>query len=294
MGGTFPAGDQPGALVDSVRDVSLDPGAVAARGERTHLRLRVEGAADDHGGELVRECLDEFVVALPGDHDPGQRGADLAGQDALGRGEGLRGGGEVGVVQHDGGGLAPEFQRAAGDPVAAQARDPAPRGGGPGEGDLVDARVGDEQFGDVPIGSDHVQDTGRKPDLARDLGADVTLAGSLGRALEHDGAPGQQGRSHLVGDHRDRRVPGDDRADDADRFADQEPEGARRGLHDVLERIGGGQIGVEVPGVRRLRDRPLRMRGEDARLPRPDLGDLVRPLAQPDAERAQELRPFGG
>jgi hypothetical protein len=78
----------------------------------------------------------------PGDHDPGQRGADLPGQEALGRRKRAGGRLDVDVVEDDRGRLAAELEGAAGDPLAADRGDPAPGGGGPGEGDLVDPTDG--------------------------------------------------------------------------------------------------------------------------------------------------------
>src|ERR1700735_1224769 len=108
-------------------------------------------------------------VGVPGagDHDPGQRRADLAGQEALGLGQGARGGLDVGIVEDNGGRLAAELQGAPGDPLAADGGDPPPGRGRPGEGDLVDPRVADQQLGHLAIGGDDVEDAGRQ---ARGLG----------------------------------------------------------------------------------------------------------------------------
>ena len=61
-----------------------------------------------------------------------------------------RDGGDVGVVEHDGGGLAAELQRHPLHLLAADAHDALARRGRPGEGDLVGARVGDEVLADLP------------------------------------------------------------------------------------------------------------------------------------------------
>src|SRR5580692_8526865 len=112
--------------------------------QRPHLAARGERVAHPDLAERARQGLKQRVVPGPGDHDPGERGADLAGQEALGLGQGARGGLDVGVVEDDGGRLAAQLQRAPGDPLAADGGDPAPGRGGAGEGDLVDPRVADQ------------------------------------------------------------------------------------------------------------------------------------------------------
>ncbi len=135
-----------GALGNSLGDVALDPVPHAAHGKGAHLGLGVEGVADPDLGEGVGQRLDELVVAAAGDHDPGQRRADLPGQNALRPGEGGGRGAEVHIVEDHRRGLATELQGAAGHPLAAERGD-APAGGSrAGEGDLVDPRVVHQQL----------------------------------------------------------------------------------------------------------------------------------------------------
>ncbi len=102
--------------------------------------------------------------------------------------------------------------------------DPPAGGGRAGEGDLVDARVADQQLGHLPVGRDDVEHARRQADRLGDLGHHVGLARRLGRGLEDDGATGQQGGGDLVADEAEGGVPGDDGADDADGLAHEEPE----------------------------------------------------------------------
>ena len=114
------AGRERRTVVDALGDVTLDAVALTLHGERTHLRLLVELVADAHLGEVLGQRLDHLVVTLAGDDDAGERRAHLPGHDALGAGDRRRDGGDVGVVEHDRGRLAPELERATGDALTAE------------------------------------------------------------------------------------------------------------------------------------------------------------------------------
>ena len=72
---------------------------------------------------------------------------------------------EVGVVEDDGGGLAAELEADPLELLAAHRGDLAAGGGRAGEGDLVDARVGDQVLADLAAAGDDVDDArrGRRP-----------------------------------------------------------------------------------------------------------------------------------
>src|SRR6185312_7489166 len=109
---------------------------------------------------------------------------------------------------------------------------------GAGEGDLVDARVGDEVLAGLTAGGDDVQHTGGQADLGGDLGEQVGVERRLRGGLEHDGAAGDQGRGELQCGHEERHVPRNDRADDADRLAAYEHR-----AHDALARLLEREVG---------------------------------------------------
>jgi hypothetical protein len=119
-------------------------------------------------------------VALLRDDDASERRAHLAGHDALGARDRRRDGRDVGIVEHHGGRLATELQRAARDALTTQRRDLASRRGRAGEGDLVDARVGDEKLRHLTVGGHQVEHARRQADLLDGLGDEVALAGRLG------------------------------------------------------------------------------------------------------------------
>ena len=66
---------------------------------------------------------------------------------------------------------------------------------------------------------DHVDDPRRKADLGDQLGEAKGGERRLLGGLEDDRVPGRERRAELVAAHEEREVPGDDRADDADRLA---------------------------------------------------------------------------
>ena len=85
------AGDQRRPLVQPLGDVALHPIALAGRGQWAELRRGVERVPYLHRRERGRQGVDELVVAAFGHHDPGEGRADLAGEEALGSGQGAGG-----------------------------------------------------------------------------------------------------------------------------------------------------------------------------------------------------------
>ena len=148
-----------------------------------------------------------------------------------------------------------------------------------------------EQLRHLTVGGHDVEHAGRQADLLRDLREHVALARRLGRRLEHDRAAGEERGADLVADERDRRVPRDDRADDADRLAHEQAELAAAGRRALLlERERVGQRGV------RARARPIRSSRRTARScrARPTRAATAAPSTslcscEPGAERADVL-----
>ena len=227
--GPAAAGGEGRTLLDAFGDVAQHPVALALGDQRAHVRGRVERIAHPDLREVGGQGLDELVVSVAGDDDPGQGGADLARQEALGSGQGPGRGLDLHVVEDDRRRLAPELQCASGDALAAERGDSPAGGGGSGERDLVDPPVTHEQLGHLPIGGENVQHARGQADRLRHLGDDVGLPGCLRRGLEHHRAAGEQRRCDLVGDETERRVPRDDRTDHTDGLADEQTELPSRG-----------------------------------------------------------------
>src|SRR5690606_9844777 len=127
--------------------------------------------AGPEGGHGGRRRLGHLVVPGPGHQEPGGDGAALPGVGRGGEG-GQRGGRvEVGVVEDDEGRLAAQLEEHARQVLGGGGHDLASGGGGAGERDQVDARVGREHGAQgVVRAGDDVEDAGREVGL---LGGDA-------------------------------------------------------------------------------------------------------------------------
>ena len=111
-GGATAADGDGGAFLLADLEVALDPLALALGDERPDLGGGVGGIADLHGADRGRERLVDLGLAAAGHEDAGLGEAGLAVVHD-GAGEQHRDGlVEVGVVEHDGGRLAAELERA--------------------------------------------------------------------------------------------------------------------------------------------------------------------------------------
>ena len=166
---------------------------------------------------------------------------------------------QVGVLQHDQGGVAAEFQVGALEVAAGGLADRAARGGRTGEGDDRHVRVGDQRLPGArrrraaraarPRGSPASSKTARERHAAADRGARVRL--------EHDGvaegerrgdrADGEDQRGVEGRDHARRRRPGPGgcRISRAPRGRQDLPDRAR-GERGGLVALLGGDVQFEV------------------------------------------------
>src|ERR1700679_3370762 len=104
------AGDEGGAGRDRPLDQAVDLVPLPRADQRAHVVTWVGRVAVRDRAEHGRDLGDDLVMARPGHHHPGRDRAPLAGVRA-GRERAHHGGlGEVGVVQHDQGGLAAELE----------------------------------------------------------------------------------------------------------------------------------------------------------------------------------------
>jgi hypothetical protein len=138
---------------------------------------------------------------------------------------------------------------------------------------------------------DHVQHPLRQPRLERDLlQLDRGQRRQLG-GLEDDTVAGCQRRRHLPGGDRQREVPGDDQADDAERLAERHVDSARdrdRLPEQPLRRPGVVAVGVDdhLHLTARVADR---LAGVTRLQPR----QVLVPRLQHVGEVAQQLRAVG-
>ena len=100
-------------------------------------------------------------------------------------------------------------------------RDLAARLGAAGEGHLVDPWVGDERGAGLTAAGDQVHDAGRKPNLLEHRHQLEERRRGVFAGLQDDGVPAGEGGRELHRRELQRRVPGDDRRDDADRLPER-------------------------------------------------------------------------
>ena len=152
--------------------------------------------------------------------------AESAGDAAFG------GVAEVGVVVHDDGGVAAEFE----DDflLSGAALDVPANGHAAGEADELDAVVGHEQAGIVVGEREHVESAVGPAGLLHAFGEKQRAERSLGRRLQHHGASGGDGGSDFVSDEVDGKIKRRDSGDRAERET----------AHDAPA-AGGGFLPVE-------------------------------------------------
>ena len=128
----------------AVRHERRDGLALAGRDQRAHLGRLVERVADLDRLDRLLERLHERVERRALDEDARARAAVLPGVAEHCRRRGGGGGLDVGVGEHDVGGLAAELERHALDRLRGARGDRAPDLGRAGERDLGDVGVLDE------------------------------------------------------------------------------------------------------------------------------------------------------
>jgi hypothetical protein len=137
--------DEPGTGVAADVDVSHDAPQVMLAGHRAAGGRGVERVAHGLAAEERPDRFDHLLVARARREDAALGGTGLPVVHERCVGQALGQHVEIGVLEHHGRGLAAQFQGAAADQLAALGPDDAPGRRRPGEGDLVDQRVGDER-----------------------------------------------------------------------------------------------------------------------------------------------------
>ncbi|KEK17511.1 hypothetical protein BAGA_09795, partial [Bacillus gaemokensis] len=179
--------------------------------QRPHHEFFLHALVDADPRHLVGHHGDEAVMDGLVHVDAVGRDADLARVAQLGRDQ--LGGGrfDIGIVEHDEGRVAAQFQRHFLQVVAAGRRQPLAHGGRARERELADARIAGEALADLlGIAGHHLEDAGRDAGLARVVEHSVgRQRRQLGRLDDH-GAAGRQRGGDLAGDHHEREIPGRD------------------------------------------------------------------------------------
>jgi hypothetical protein len=186
--------------------------------ERADLGGRVGGVADGERGDLGDELLGELGLDGAVDQDAVGGHADLALVDVPAEDRRVDGVVDIGVVEHDQGAVAAEFEDGALEVPGADGGDVAADLVRAGEGDDLRHGVLQQGVADLrDIGDHDVQQSGGQPGVLEDPGQQGATAdrGVLVR-LEDDGvAEGQRGRDGLEGE-QEGEVERADHTDDPD------------------------------------------------------------------------------
>ena len=129
---------------------------------------------------------------------------------------------QVGIGQHDGGGLATQFQIELGDVRGRCCRDAFTGGHAAGKADHVHARMGGHGRSGRALPVDHVEGAGGQLALGQQLGEQVAVDGRFLAGLDDEGVAGHQGRCHLAGDQEERKIPRQDANHHSHRLAQQQ------------------------------------------------------------------------
>ncbi len=124
---------------------------------------------------------------------------------------------EVGVFEDDERRFASQFER---EPLVAgrgRAADGASHFGRAGEGDLGHVGMLHQRFAGRAVAGDNVDDSWRQSNFRADFGEGQRGQRRELRRLEHDGVARGQRRRNLPGQHQQRKIPGNDLANDAAR-----------------------------------------------------------------------------
>ena len=281
---------------DRLVDPALGPAGRRRIDHRTEVRRRIERIAHLEqacaGDELVHECVPDVLV----DEHPLDADADLAGV-----GEGTDEAAphrpvEVGRLVDDDPGVATELQH---DLLLAGAllHPPADRWRS-GEGEQLEARVGDHPVPELACHRQNRDGTGGRPSGFDDLRDREHRERVLGRRLEDDRIARRDGRGDLVrgqiewevewtdpGDRPDRETPGD---------ADAVP-GARQQVQgDDLTGHALGLFGTQAEGQDGPVDLDERVADRLAGFGSDDPADLFAALAQSRADLSQDPSAFVG
>ena len=195
------------------------------------------------------------------DEEPVGGRARLADVAHLGQHRAVDGGGDVGVLEDEEGGVAAELHRHPQQLLGRLLDELPAHGGGTREGQLAQARVADDRLADGTRvrGRHDVEDAVGQARLLENAGEQEHRQGRLVGGLDDHGAAGRDGRPDLAGAHREREVPRRDHQGRADRLLHrQQPRRAVRGdrvatgdahglLGEPAEELGA--VGDLAPGL---------------------------------------------
>ena len=258
--------------------------------ERPHLGLFVERVADTQRLDRFLESLHEPIDSRTLDQDAGAGAAVLARVAENGHRRGRGGLFDVGVREHDVGRLPAELERHPLDRLRGQRTDPFADIGRAGERDLGHVGVLDQPFAHRPAcADDDVEHALRYARLQRQAFQLQRGERRQSRGLEDDRVARRERRTHLPGRDGDRKVPGHDQGDDAQRFAERHVDPARDWNGVAQEALGS--TGVVVEDVDNHSDLAARVTDRLAHVARLELSQLFGAAGHGLRKAAQQLCP---
>ncbi len=212
--------DQLSSSLGRVRDHALDASDRVTVDDRAHLGTLLRGISHDQTRDLRRECLQEAIQHRGGDQKPLRGGAHLARERERPADGGVDRRVERSVLEDDHGVHTPQLEQHLLSAGPRPFGHPATRIDRAGERHQTHRRMRDEGHSDLPTGTEyHVEHARRKSGVEGYPGQGDPDAGPKARRLRHDGVPGGERRSDLVGKEIERKVEGRDRDDHAEGLA---------------------------------------------------------------------------
>ncbi|KAH8711607.1 hypothetical protein HC256_008421 [Beauveria bassiana] len=244
--------EDPGAVdVLAVADVGEDLVAVLGR----HDGAKVDRLVARHAhADALAAALDEGLLdggqQRVGHKDAGAVGADLAGGEEVGRHGHVGGLVRVRVGEDDDGALAAELHGDALHVLGGRGGNLAAGADLAGEGDLGDARVGDEgHAGARAVAVDDVEDARGHAGLDVDLGERVCVQRRDLAGLVDHAVAGGEARGRLPEGDLDGVVPGTDAGADAEGLVGGEDVGVAAEAGVLAGLAPGDQVGVVLEHV---------------------------------------------
>ena len=273
------ASEERGAFGGSVLDVRgyFLEGAVVDQGP-VRYTIFVPWPDFEGAGDGLGELLTKRVVDAGLDVDPVGAYASLAAGSELGCDCSGDRGVEVGVIEHDKGSVAAEFEGEFLEGWRGLLHEEFAHWGTTREGNFADFGGGSECFarlGGVFQGGHDVYDALGESGAVGEFGEGERCEGGFAGGFGHDGAACGEGGADFPGDHGGGEVPGGDEPADSDGFFDSEdPVSGDRGRHGVACCAAGGFFSEPFEEGGRVGDFPLGVRERFAVLEGDELGEI--------------------
>jgi hypothetical protein len=170
--------------------------------------MNTHAITDGEAFDLIGKSGGKRVVDTTLNIDAISTDAGLAGGAELGGDGACDSAVEIGVVEHDKGGVAAELERELLEGVGGLAHEQLADARGAGEGDLADGRVCGERLADlggVRVGCDDIDEAGGEAGAVGEFGEGEGGEGGFGGGLGYNCAAGGEGRADFAVESQRRR-----------------------------------------------------------------------------------------